>query len=80
MAKLGTQLSESQLKSAVPGAPPIVLSVQATSYLRLEKSEDLKQWEKDLQDFYGIKSITGIAGAASESCSGGGSDGCDVLQ
>lgn len=79
MSKIGTQLTQAQLKRATQGPPPVVMAVQATSYIRLETPEELKQWEKDLQDFYGLKSMSGLAGSASESCCSSGSDGCDLM-
>jgi hypothetical protein len=76
MAKLGTRVEKLQ---QTQGPPPIVFAAQATSYIRLNQPEHLKQWEKDLHDFYGIKSgLEGMVGAASESCSNGCSDDCDI--
>jgi len=76
MAKLGSRVDKA---ATTQGPPPIVFAVQATSFIRLEKPEQLKQFEKDLHDFYGIKSgLAGLAGAASESCSNGCSDDCDI--
>jgi hypothetical protein len=77
MPKLGTKVD---MKMATQGAPPIVMVVQANSYVKLEKPEELKQWEDDLHNFYGIRtSLGGMVGAASESCSGGCSDDCDLV-
>jgi hypothetical protein len=79
MSKLGTKLDKSALSSATQGPPPVVFAAQVTSYLRLEKPEQLKQWEQDIQGFYGIHSkLPLMQGSASESCSGGCSDDCDL--
>ena len=79
MSKLGSRLDKSVLSTATQGSPPVVFAVQATSFLRLEKPEQLKQWEKDVHDFYGIHGpLSGLAGSASESCSEGCSDDCDL--
>lgn len=76
MSKLGTKVSA---KSTKKGVPPVVFTAQVTSYVRITKPEQLKQWEKDLRDFYGIKSpLGGLVGAGTESCSGGCSDDCDM--
>jgi hypothetical protein len=76
MAKLGTKVSA---RSTVKGAPPVIFTVQPTSYIKLTKPEQLKQWEKDLQDFYGIKNTFGnMAGSGTESCSCGCSDDSDM--
>jgi len=77
--KLGTKLDKTVLDRTVKGPPPVVMQVQSTSYIRLEKPEELKQWEYDMQNFYGIKVPSGgMVGAGSESCSGGCSDDCDM--
>jgi hypothetical protein len=76
MAKLGTSVKG---KTTIKGAPPVVLAAQADSYIKLTAPADLKQWEQDLLDYYGITmSATGLVGAATESCSNGCSDGCDL--
>jgi hypothetical protein len=77
MPKIGTKVD---LSKVVQGPPPIVMAVQATSYLKIETPEDLKAWEEDMHNIYGIhSSLRGMSGAASESCSGGGSDDCDLI-
>ena len=75
--RLGRKLSKARLKKAESGPPPVVLAAQATSFIRLEKTSELRQWERDLRQSYGIN-LSGLAGTASESCSGGCSDDCDV--
>ena len=78
--RLGTRLDERQLKMATPGAPPVVLAAQVTSHIKIETPDSLKQWEKDLHNFYGIgASFENMVGSASESCSGGCSDDCDII-
>lgn len=59
--------------------PPVVMMVQPDSFIRLETPEALQSWEQ------AVKATTGLdvagdrfAGTASESCSGGCSDDCDM--
>jgi hypothetical protein len=74
MAKLGTKA-----KGAIKGAPPVVFTAQPTSYTRLTKPEQLKQWEEDLRNFHGMKGKLGnMAGCGTESCSCGCSDDSDM--
>jgi hypothetical protein len=60
-------------------APAVVLAVQPDSFLRLESPEQLRSWEK------AVRATTGLdvpgdksAGSASESCSAGCTDDCDI--
>jgi hypothetical protein len=79
MPKLGSKLDQATTSSVTQGAPPVVMAVQSTSYVRISKPDDLLQWEKDMHDFYGITvPHSGMAHSASESCSGGCSDDCDL--
>lgn len=75
MPRLGEKVN---LKEAIPGPPPVILAVQPTAYFRIEKPEELKYFEEDAQRFLGV----GLRnfGIGSESCSGGCSDDCDVLE
>jgi hypothetical protein len=63
------------------GEPPLILQSQPYGYVELETPEELKQWEEDLRNFYGITlDATNVAGLrAGESCSCGCSDDCCVL-
>lgn len=74
MVKLGSKVDTSLAKK---GPPPVVLAVQPTGYFILDKPEQLKQWERDAQTHLGL-SMSNIMGSASESCSGGCSDDCDL--
>ncbi len=78
MPKLGEKVD---LESAIQGPPPVVLAVQPTGYFVIEKHEDLSHWEHDLQHFLGVsvRNKGGMVGSASESCSGGCSDDCDMM-
>ena len=52
------------------GRPPIVFQAQTFAYIPLEKPEELRQFEEDLQTFYGIKlDASALAGRACETCS-----------
>ena len=76
MAKLGTKVDKANLTQ---GPPPVVFAAQPTSFIRLEQPEQIKQWEKDLHEFYGVKlGHGGLTGSASESCSSGCSVDCNI--
>lgn len=52
------------------GRPPVVLEVQPHSYIVLERPEELRQWEEDLRNFYGIAAdASALRGRACETCS-----------
>jgi hypothetical protein len=76
MPRLGDKID---IKKAIKGPPPVVLVVQPTAYFRIEKPEELEAFEKDAHKFLGISSLRRI-GSGSESCSGGCSDDCDMLE
>ena len=79
MAKLGTSIAGKS--GVIKGAPPVVFVAQADSYIKLSTPAELKQWEEDLLNFYGVDlKASGVVGAATESCSNGCSDGCDVAK
>ena len=73
MPKLGDKVDQ---KKAIQGPPPVVLAVQPQAYFVIDKPEELKQWEKDVQKFLGVQNMRAAAGT--ESCSGGCSDDCDM--
>ena len=77
MPKLGQKV---QLSAAKKGVPPVVFAVQPTAFFAIKTSEDLKQWEQDLRSSLGVNiKDSGLVGTASESCSGGCSDDCDMI-
>jgi hypothetical protein len=77
MPKLGTKVDAKLTKK---GVPPVVFAVQPDSYVLIESNEELRQWEEDLRNFLGVNvRNSAMVGAASESCSGGCSDDCDVI-
>ena len=79
MPKLGERVADNKNVKIHKGPPPLVLAVQPDSYIRMENSEELRQWESDLRNSVGISiRDSGLTGSASESCSGGCSDDCDV--
>ena len=52
------------------GQPPVVLQTQSFGYVVLEKPEQLKQWEEDLRNFYGISiDASNMRARACETCS-----------
>ncbi len=59
--------------------PPVVLAVQPSSFVRLESSEALRSWEKAVRATTGLD-VKGdqFVGSASESCSAGCTDDCDI--
>lgn len=75
MPRLGEKVD---VKKAIQGPPPVVLAVQPTAYFRIEKPAELETFEKDAKKFLGI-GLRGV-GIGSESCSGGCSDDCDMLE
>jgi len=77
MPKMGDKVDE---KRTTRGAPPVVMAAQPDSFIRIESPDDLKQWENDMRSFYGINiESSSMSGSASESCSGGCSDDCDLV-
>jgi len=60
-------------------APPVVFHVQPDSFIRLESPDALRSWEKAVRMTSGVD-VKGdnLVGTASESCSAGCSDDCDV--
>jgi hypothetical protein len=70
--KLGSLIDE---KKVVKGVPPVVLQLQVTGYIPLEKPEELKQWEADLKLYHGVDLKSSNAYAC-ETCSACCSDDC----
>jgi hypothetical protein len=67
-------------REVILGQPPLVLQAQPYGYVQLESPEELKQWEEDLRNFYGITlDASSMAGRAGESCSAGCTDDCCML-
>ncbi len=62
------------------GQPPVVLQTQSFGYVVLDQPEQLRQWEADLRNFYGISlDASGLRGRACETCSCGCTDDCGML-
>jgi hypothetical protein len=62
------------------GTPPVVLQTQPHSFVALERPEELRQWEEDLRNFYGISvDSSRMPGHACETCSCGCSDNCGFM-
>jgi hypothetical protein len=65
------------------GQPPLILQMQPPyGYIELETPEELKQWEEDLRNFYGItldaNSAEGLR--CCHTCSGGCFDDCGIMR
>jgi hypothetical protein len=75
--ELGDRVSDEVELQRMP--PPVVLAVQPDSFVKLESPEALRSWEKAVRQTTGLE-MGGdkFAGSASESCSAGCSDDCDV--
>lgn len=60
------------------GAPPLVLQTQPYGFVRLERPEQIRQWEEDVQKFYGVRIDASRLGNARpcETCSCGCTDDC----
>ena len=78
---IGAPLALGQKEADIQvGQPPIVLQTQSYGYVVLDKPEQLKQFEQDLRNFYGISiDASGIGGRACETCSCGCSDDSGLL-
>jgi hypothetical protein len=75
--RLGQKVNLSQ---AEKGIPPVVFAVQPTHYFKLESPDEIKQWEEDLRNFYGISlDRSGLAGHGCETCSAGCTDDCGLI-
>ncbi len=79
------ELGDRVEKSALAGStlnevpPPVVLQVQPDSFIRIESPEALRSWEKAVRMTTGIDMSAGnLVGSASESCSAGCTDDCDI--
>ena len=75
MPRIGDRVN---MKEAKQGAPPVVLAVQPTAYVVIETPEELKAWHDDVRKLYGLN-LSNVSGSASESCSAGCSDDCDMI-
>ncbi|MEU5209831.1 hypothetical protein [Streptomyces sp. NPDC020742] len=75
---LGEPVEDSRLEK-VP--PPVVIAAQPDSFIRLETPEELQQWEKAVRQTTGLEmSGSNLRAVATEGCSCGCSDKCDVCQ
>ena len=73
----GLRIGEAKIEL---GKPPVVLQTQSFGYVVLDRPEQLKQWEEDLRNFYGISiDASNMRGRACETCSCGCSDDCGML-
>jgi hypothetical protein len=79
--RLGSrELADAEGVTVKIGIAPVVLQVQPHSYIPLERPEQLRQWEEDLQKFYGVSvDASQMGGVACETCSCGCSDDCGLL-
>lgn len=73
----GSRIGEKEIQF---GRLPVVLQTQSFGYVVLERPEELRQWEEDLRNFYGVSlDASGLAGRACETCSAGCTDDCGML-
>ena len=63
-------------KLITKGVPPIVLQVQPTGYVKLEKPEEIRAYEAMMHAIYGKSISVGGGMHACETCSAGCSDDC----
>jgi hypothetical protein len=78
MAKLGSKVTKAQQQS---GPPPVILQAQPTGHIVLTTPAEIAQWEKDVHDFYGLNLKVAAGGMrACETCSGGCSDDCGLME
>ena len=69
-----------ELRNVKAGTPPVVFQTQTFGYIPLERPEELRQWEEDLRNFYGVSvDASALAGRACETCSCC-TDDCGMLQ
>jgi len=74
MSALGKKVDVKTTK----GLPPVVLQAQPDSFIALRTPAEIKQWEADVLNFYGVKiDASGITPC--ETCSGGCSDDCGMM-
>ena len=68
MAKLGTKVDMSKVTK---GAPPVILSAQVDGHIVLTTPAEIKQWEEDVKQFYGLTIDVAASGlhAACTTCS-----------
>lgn len=77
--KLGDRADKESTENLTEAAPPVVLRVQPDSFIRLEAPEELRSWEEAVRMTAGVKvSAENLVGSASESCSAGCTDDCDI--
>ena len=74
MPSLGQKIEGSRL---IKGVPPVILQAQPDSYVALTTPEELKQWETDVKNFYGIEVDARMIQACT-TCSGGCGDDCGI--
>ena len=51
---IGTVLSKEDLKRVKFGTPPVVFEAQTLGYIILDKPEELKQFQEDLKNQFGL--------------------------
>ena len=76
MPALGTKVANA---AVVKGRPPLILQVQPDSYVIMKTPDQLRQWENDVKQFYGVAVSPSGGFQAAETCSGGCSDDCGII-
>lgn len=74
--KFGDKVDPSKMQK---GAPPVVIQVQPTGYVKLSTSEEIKEFEGLMQQIYGHRLAIHASAHACETCSGGCTDDCGML-
>ena len=74
--KFGDRVDE---KLMTRGTPPVVLQLQPSGYIKLEKPEQIKVFEEMMHSLYGKSLNVGSGGLhACETCSAGCTDDCGM--
>ena len=81
MPKLGDSCVTAKMTKGKPSTVVFATqggAQQTDGYFVIQSPDELKQWEADCLERLGLKSSANMSGSASESCSGGNSDDCDL--
>jgi hypothetical protein len=74
--KLGDKVEPSKMQN---GAPPIVIQVQPSGYVKLTTPDEIKEFEGLMHQIYGHRLAIHAGAVACETCSGGCTDDCGML-
>jgi hypothetical protein len=51
MTALGKKVDPQKV---IKGKPPVILRLQPSGFVKIETPEEIRQWEKDVRNFFGI--------------------------